>query len=390
MTESPAANGNTKLPVVILSTADIAAPIWTNKQHIASRLAAERDVHYIESLGLRSPSISAKDLKRVLKRVSAIFSSQKLIENQIIPPRAGVEKIRLYAPLVIPFHAFGTVRAFNHRLIARSILPRLPERYALWSFSPLTYGLEDRAAKVVYHSVDLLHTIPGIPEQALLNGERQLISRADAVIASSKGVAEHLCTQGAQPLLWENVADIELFVQARSVVRERRAIFVGNLTPGKVDFKLLEAIVAKGVRLALAGPSGIDGTRRDAALDRLLQSPLVEYLGVLSQEALAAELGRSWMGIIPYHVNDYTTGVFPMKVYEYLGAGLPVVATPLPSLVDKSIPDLNVVAQSDFADLVAAICTGAQPMLDGDFSGNSWTARLEQICNLLAVDKEIG
>ena len=37
-------------------------------------------------------------------------------------------------------------------------------------------------------------------------------------------------------------------------------------------------------------------------------------------------------GLIPYARNELTESIFPMKVYEYLAAGLPVVATPLPAL----------------------------------------------------------
>ena len=37
-------------------------------------------------------------------------------------------------------------------------------------------------------------------------------------------------------------------------------------------------------------------------------------------------------GLIPYARNELTDSIFPMKVYEYLAAGLPVVATPLPAL----------------------------------------------------------
>ncbi len=37
-------------------------------------------------------------------------------------------------------------------------------------------------------------------------------------------------------------------------------------------------------------------------------------------------------GLIPYARNELTNSIFPMKVYEYLAAGLPVVATPLPAL----------------------------------------------------------
>lgn len=239
----------------------------------------------------------------------------------------------------------------------------------------------------MYHSVDLLHTIDGIPRNALLEAERQLIKRADAVIASSNGVAEHLRAQGAKPLVWENVADINLFqqMQAPGAARERRAIFVGNLTPSKIDFALLEGIVAKGVKLALAGPISIDGTKRDPALDRLLASPMVTYLGTLDQLEMAGEIGKSWVGIIPYHLNEYTAGVFPMKVYEYLAAGLPVVATHLPSIADRTIPGVSLVGAEDFAKAVAKACLGAYEPPVGDFTSNSWEARIEQIKKLLDV-----
>lgn len=385
------------LPVVVLSTADIDAPIWTNKQHIATRLVAEREVHYVESLGLRAPSFSPKDFRRIVERLGAIilrrFTAKKSVRKKIRRP--GTEALHLHVPIVLPLHAFAAVRALNRWLIARSIIAKLPEHYALWSFSPLSYGLEERAEVVIYHSVDLLHAIEGVPRDALLAGERQLISRANAVVASSKGVAEHLRNQGAQPLLWENVADIDLFQRMRAPAsqRERRAIFVGNLTPSKIDFTILEAIVAKGVRLALAGPFSIDGTKSDLALDRLMASPLVEYLGTLSQEEMASEIGKSWTGIIPYHVNKYTVGVFPMKVYEYLAAGLPVVATALPSIADSDISGVTIAGSEAFADAVDEICKRDYAPPVGDFSGNSWEARVRQICSLLDAGKpasEVG
>jgi teichuronic acid biosynthesis glycosyltransferase TuaH len=375
------------LPVVILSTADIDAPIWTNKQHIATRLVAEREVHYIESLGLRAPRLSIKDLRRIAARVSTILRKKQghPAIGTADKRREGVEALRRHAPMVIPFHAFSLVRAFNRWMIKRRILPQLPERYALWSFSPLTYGLEERAEMVVYHSVDLLHTIDGIPREALLRAERQLIARADALVASSTGVADHLRAQRANPMVWENVADIDLFQRMSAPVgaRERRAIFVGNLTPSKIDFAIFEAIISKGVRLALAGPVSIDGTKRDPALTRLLASPLVTYLGTLNQQEMAGEIGKSWVGIIPYHLNQYTTGVFPMKVYEYLAAGLPVVATHLPSISDRAIAGVTLSSPEGFAEAVARACTGDYAPPPGDFSKNSWESRLEQIRTLL-------
>ena len=54
-------------------------------------------------------------------------------------------------------------------------------------------------------------------------------------------------------------------------------------------------------------------------------------------------------GLIPYARNTLTESIFPMKVYEYLAAGLPVVATPLPALADvaevATAPDAQGIAE---------------------------------------------
>lgn len=376
-----------EIPVVILSTADLDAPVWTNKQHIALRLAADHSVIYIDSLGLRTPRLSRKDLHRVVRRLVPLLSrhsSRSKREREGVVRWPGQDRLISFSPVVIPWHGSAIARAINRLLIRRQLISRLPEHYILWTFSPVTYELEDHAKTVIYHSVDLLHTLPSLPREALLAAERSLIARADFVIASSKGVQAHIRAQGGDAALWENVADVELFRAARCALREPRAIFVGNLTSSKVDFGILEDLVRCGVKVALAGPSSIDGTSRDPSLGRLLASGKAEYLGVLSQKAIAHELGRSRVGIIPYCCNEYTSGVFPMKVYEYLAAGLPVVATPLPSLSGDRIEGLELHPRESFAARVRELCAGEYDPPTGDYSNNSWEARIGQIKALLA------
>ena len=82
-------------------------------------------------------------------------------------------------------------------------------------------------------------------------------------------------------------------------------------------------------------------------------------------------------GIIPYAINPLTSSVFPMKVYEYLAAGLPVVATPLPALdgVEDVVTaaDAEAMAAALDAELGAdtpelprgALAPGREPLLGG-------------------------
>jgi glycosyltransferase involved in cell wall biosynthesis len=62
------------------------------------------------------------------------------------------------------------------------------------------------------------------------------------------------------------------------------------------------------------------------------------------------------VGVLPYVINKFTAGIMPIKLKEYLAAGLPVVATPLPEVrrFDEQHPDLVRFA-SDAAEFVVAL-----------------------------------
>lgn len=371
-------------PVVILSTADMDAALWTNKQHIAVRLAKYCDVYYVESLGLRQPKISLSDGRRILRRLQV--GSPKRSGDKYTSTDRLDGALKVLSPRVLPWHKFRLIRFINRLLLTRQVKSKLPKEYDLWSFSPVTYELEDNATNFVYHSVDLLHGVPGIPRKFFLGAERASIDKADAVVSSSKGVREHLSALGAdEVLLWENVADIELFRKNRSPERISRAIFAGNMTPSKVDFAVIQSIAESGVEVTLAGPSNIDGSTTPDDFARLIQHPNITYLGVLAQEQLAVELGKSTVGLIPYKINEYTSGVFPMKVYEYLASGLRVVASPLPSLDGKDLPGMEIATPGKFA-MTAQGQIGLGAMInDGDnrFDVNSWDFRINQVRELL-------
>ena len=67
--------------IVLLSTAEWDNPFWTNKQHTACSLAdLDCRILYIESLGLRRPSIHPRDWHRLIKRFTKAFSLPKKID----------------------------------------------------------------------------------------------------------------------------------------------------------------------------------------------------------------------------------------------------------------------------------------------------------------------
>lgn len=150
--------------------------------------------------------------------------------------------------------------------------------------------------------------------------------------------------------------------------------FVGTLKPWHGVEVLLEAFARlvrtdADARLRLVG----DGPQRDALVtqaDRLGVADRVDLVGAVVPEEMPAQLAAMDVAVAPYpQLPDFYFS--PLKIYEYLAAGLPVVASdigPCAEILDHG--DLGVlVAPGDVAGL-AAVLAGlrADPLIRADLA----------------------
>jgi glycosyltransferase involved in cell wall biosynthesis len=132
--------------------------------------------------------------------------------------------------------------------------------------------------------------------------------------------------------------------------------------------------------IVLVGPRGLGDPGTD--LSPIEGVANIHLLGPRAHEELPAVLRGAAAGIIPYALNPLTGSVFPMKVYEYLAAGLPVVSTPLPALAGVE----DVVIVEDAEGMAAALereLAADTPQRRAERSRraarHSWDARIEEI-----------
>ena len=122
----------------------------------------------------------------------------------------------------------------------------------------------------------------------------------------------------------------------------------------------LVAAVAEELRdwdILLIGP-----TYFGEAEKQRLALPNIQFTGLLPYESLPEILAGSDVGMIPFGISQLVNGFSPLKLYEYLAAGLPVVATPMPEVLPFVEP--GVVACTDdprrFAQAARELLAGAQ------------------------------
>jgi glycosyltransferase involved in cell wall biosynthesis len=371
--------------IVCIGFADWDAELWTNQQHLMSRLAVANRVLFVESLGLRRPQLAARDARRVARR----------LRRALAPPRA-VDGLHVLSPLVLPIHDRPRTRALNSALLNRQVgaaARRLGlTRPILWSYVPQAEVLLDalQPDRVVYHCVDDIAAQKGVAAGAFRAAETRFAARADLVLAAAPALAARMRTLNDHVLDVPNVADTDRFATALepgpvdaalAALPRPRIVFTGAVVATKLDVALVAALAARRPdwSFVLVGPVGAGDPRTDVSG---LAAGNVHLLGPRAYGDLPAVLRGADAGLIPYALNELTRSVFPMKVYEYLAAGLPVAATPLPAIA--GVPDVAVAADAEgLVRCLEEALAGDDPARRRQRSArarpHSWERRLEEI-----------
>ncbi len=378
---------------LIFSTADWDAPYWTNKQHTATHLARMGfRVLYVESLGLRAPTLNRTDLKRIGVRLKKAFS----------PLKQRAQNVLVFSPLVIPFkHHWKITRTINERILTwqlnRFIKQLGFKNTIVWTYHPFIMELLDRVAhdKLVYHCVDDLTAVPGIDKIAFDKEEAALLMRCDAVFTTSETLRAHCATKNSNAHYFPNVADITHFGKAReagdipsdlSCIPSPRIGYVGELSDYKIDFSLILSIAKKKPEWHWVFIGDERAGQESILVRELRECPNVHFLGHRSYKVLPDYLRGFSVATLPTLLNTYTRAMFPMKYFEYLAAGLPIVSTPL-AFTEQHQAGMVVAATAVYFSkaIQQQIDRGRLTDFEAEdgIKDNTWDARLTKMLRIL-------
>jgi glycosyltransferase involved in cell wall biosynthesis len=385
-----------RFSIVCLSSQDWHVDLPTNRQQIMR--AAARRGHRV--LFVETGSFIGRHLW-ALARGPRKSLAQRIFTTEEVVPGICVRK----AVNLLPWgHKFRFPNAVNTALTAarlRSAVAKLPRPVVFWIYDPCAAKLASSSpnAFAVYDCVD------DYPEQAGPDAlRRAFVAAADEqaaklsrlVFATTDPLYDRHRRINPDTYLVPNVGDYRHFLSASdrsSTAPEVEGLprpvlgFAGNLVTTKVDFALLEAVAVARPEwtLLLVGPARPDSA---GILERLSELPNVHSIGPRPYEELPRYVAAFDVALIPYALNAYTRSCFPLKLYEYLAAGKPVVVSGLPQLEGLE-PD--VLVADGAADFVSAVETALAMRGEEErarrtslAAKNTWETRTDRLLGLVA------
>lgn len=378
--------------IICFSTDDWNPLLPTNKFQLMNRFAKKNKIFYIETFGIRQPKIHISDFKRILNRLQ-----QKARKKHSVP-----HSLTVISPKIIPSHSV-LLRKLNQFLfyptLKRQIKSHNFKNPILWIYNPYAVYYINKIAEpslIVYHCVDDLALVPGCNKKQLINAERELLKKCDIVFATSPKLVERCSEINPNTYYQPNVADFAHFNSVENPKLEIHPnvlslkppviMFSGNLAGHKVDVTLIRYIAEQHPNwsIAVLGPQW-EGSK--AAVFKSLKEMRNIYLfGHIPYLKLPNYLKGADVLIIPYLKNEVTENVFPLKFYEYLATGKPVVSTDLNTLkfAEEFIPLAN------NYDIFVKLCENYLEHPDENKSqrielaqNNTWEKRIEEMSKII-------
>ena len=356
-----------------------------SKTHLMRLLARDNRILWVNSIGYRTPSASKADLGRAFRKLAAAAA----------PIREPEPNIFVLNPLAIPAYGRPAVRAFNRRILqlqVRRAMRRLGFRRPInWVFNPaaavIAGGLGEEL--LIYQCVDEYTAFSGVESGSLAELERGLLGRSDLVIVSADLLLQSKAPFNPRTVLVRHGVDYDHFRKAldpATAVPEsiahlpRPVIGFFGLIADWVDVELMARVAERfaGGSLVVLGKATTD-------ISPLQQLPNIHVFGRVPYADLPAYCKGFDVALNPFRISELTLNANPLKVREYLAAGLPVVSTAIPEV--EVLGQCRIGADGDgfLREVETALADpGPTEARSESIRPESWAARLDEIRGHLA------
>ena len=387
-------NGNS-----ILSGRDILcfSHDWTgdplSKTHLMRVLSKDNRILWINAIANRMPTASSKDVSRIFKKIKAFSEPVKEVEKNIF----------VLNPLAIPTYGNEAVRKFNQKFLVRQVkkaMRKLNFQTPLnMVFNPAAGLLAGKLGeeKLIYYCVDEYTAFTGAAS-GLKEIEEELFRRADLVVVSAEKLFADKKKYNENTFIIRHGTDWRHFRTALDDATKipdeiknlpRPVIGFHGLLADWVDFELLKKTAEhfKNGSVVLIGKIAVDAERKIKILNDVSN---IHFLGRKPYAELPAYCKGFDVALNPFAINELTLAANPLKVREYLAAGLQVVSTDIPEvrILEHCLISEN---HQDFIEKIEYALANPKPReeISDSIKTESWEAKIDELREIMSKSEKV-
>lgn len=360
-----------------------------SKTHLMRVLAKDNRILWINAIANRMPTTSPRDVSRIYKKLRGFTEPIHKVEPNIF----------VLNPLAFPSYGNGFILEINQRFLASQVkkaMHRLQfENVVNMVFNPAAGMIAGQLGEkeLIYYCVDEYTAFTGA-SNGLKKIEDDLFRRADLVIVSAEKLFESkkkfnpntfVIRHGTDWQHFRAALDPELAIPADIADLPKPIIGFHGLLADWVDYELIKEVAEhfKGGSVVLVGQTSVDGKQKIKVLNDV---PNIHMLGRKPYEELPAYCKAFDVALNPFEINELTLAANPLKVREYLAAGLPVVSTDIPEV--RVLDDCLIgTDHEDFIHKIEQALANPKPRneVSDAIAHESWASKVDQLREILST-----
>lgn len=369
---------------------------WTgdplSKTHLMRVLARDNRILWINAIANRMPTTSSRDMSRIVTKLKAFTEPVREVEQNIF----------VLNPLAFPSYGNKAILSVNQRFLAwqvRKAMRRLGFSEAVnMVFNPAAGMIAGKLgeSQVIYYCVDEYTAFTGA-SNGLKAIEDELFRRADLVVVSAERLFKskrHFNTNtfvirhGTDWRHFRTALDPKLAIPDEVAGLPHPIIGFHGLLADWVDFELIRKTAEHFSHgsVVLVGKTSVDAQQKIKILDGVSN---VHLFGRRPYAELPAYCKAFDVALNPFAINELTLSANPLKVREYLAAGLPVVSTDIPEV--RVLSDCLVGANhEDFISKIELALAHPKPRetVSDAIAHESWESKVDELRKLIAASRE--
>ncbi len=195
-----------------------------------------------------------------------------------------------------------------------------------------------KSSKIIYHCSDDYTVISSFPK-SFPEIEKKLIKKCDLIVATADELMNAKKHLNKNIVSIPNGANIEHFFKTQTSLKVPQDIskyhnpiigYIGSVFQWlDIDWIKYAAEKCPKYDFVFIGPISID-------ISELKKYSNIHFLGPRPYEDLPKYMKLFKVAVIPFVIDEVTLKASPIKFYEYLASGIPIVSTELPDLMKFS------------------------------------------------------